>query len=85
MSRSIFNFLFIDGNQVCNSQMKAETVLKSINEALSCIESARYFAPHDMPESVQAKCGEAIGHLKATKLYLESEIESRKEVPHEGS
>jgi len=61
--------------------MKTEAILKSIDEAISLVESARYFSQHDMPESTQEKCCEAIGHLKATKLHLEADGE----VPHESS
>ena len=53
--------------------MKIDAVLKSINAALMCVKSAQYFAGHDMDDSVKEKCGEAIGYLESTKLYLEIE------------
>ena len=57
-----------------NKTMKLDAVLKSIDEAIRCVESARYFSQSDKPETAQERCSEAKGNLLATKRYLEAEI-----------
>jgi hypothetical protein len=60
---------------LAGGDMKAESVLKSVNAALSCVETAKEFSRYDyMVESMQQQLGEAVGHLKATQLYLELEL-----------
>jgi len=45
-----------------NKTMKLDAVLKSIDEAIRCVESARYFSQSDKPETAQERCSEAKGN-----------------------
>lgn len=65
--------------------MNIELVLKTINEAIGNINSARYFAEHDMPSDVIGKCSEAIGGLQTLALYIGVESELKNDLTKRAS